>query len=285
MQLLILFLVITSVLSYTAVKYILEPLQIKNKKLANNDYNQYTLEPLQIKNKKVLKDEYTLEPLQIKNKKVSKKEYALEPLQMKYKKLLKNKYPIVICTGPAGSGKTMIACMEAIYLLKEEKIKKIVITRPIVAVEEDLGFLPGTLEEKTHPYMIPIYDYFMEHYTKDQINILIKTGKLEIAPLAFMRGRTFKDCYILADEMQNSSKNQMKMLLTRIGENCKLIITGDLQQNDLEEENGLKGFIELLEKKYPTTDNQQENGFANIKLDFSCIKRHEIIQKVLNIYE
>ena len=209
----------------------------------------------------------------------------LNTLQLQYKTFLEGPSKIILCTGPAGTGKTMLACYEAIRQLKEQNINKIIITRPLVSVEENLGFLPGTIEEKTYPFMIPVYDYFMEYYSKDQIATLIKNGKLEIAPLAFMRGRTFKDTYVLADEMQNSSKNQMQMLLTRLGSNSKLVITGDLDQNDILEENGLKNFIELLEKYYPSEDERFYNGFAYCKLDNSCIKRNKIIEKVLNIYK
>jgi phosphate starvation-inducible PhoH-like protein len=145
-----------------------------------------------------------------------------------YKNTLQNsKIPIVIVTGPAGTGKTMIACNEAIVSLKEKKINKIIITRPLVTVEENIGYLPGTIEEKLYPFMVPIYDYFLEYYTKEQVNTLINNGRLEIAPLAFMRGRTFSNTFVIADEMQNSSPNQFKMLLTRMGENSKLVITGD----------------------------------------------------------
>jgi phosphate starvation-inducible PhoH-like protein len=212
--------------------------------------------------------------------------YILNNLQLKYKSLLNNdKTPIVLCTGPAGTGKTMISCNVAIEKLKSKLINKIIITRPTITVEENIGYLPGTLEDKLYPFMIPIYDYFLEYYTKDQINTLISNGRLEVAPLAFMRGRTFENSFIIADEMQNSSKNQFKMLLTRIGLNSKLIITGDLDQNDLGTNNGLNDFIELLNIKHPIIEDRYKLGIEHINFDKSCIQRHEIIDKILNIYD
>jgi len=213
--------------------------------------------------------------------------YVLNELQTKYKLALEDyKIPIVLCTGPAGSGKTMIACHEAVKSLKSKKINKIIITRPTVTVEENLGFLPGSLEDKLYPFMIPIYEYFQDFYTQEQITSLIHNGRLEIAPLAFMRGRTFSNCFVIADEMQNSSPNQFKMILTRLGENSKLVITGDLQQNDIGVNNGLNDFIKLLNKKYGTSNDIRSNdGFEHIIFDSSCIKRHEIIERILEMYE
>lgn len=210
----------------------------------------------------------------------------LTEMQEKYKNSLHNpSFPVVLCTGPAGTGKTMIACKEAISLLRSKKINKIVITRPTITVEENIGFLPGDIEDKLYPFMIPIYDYFLEYFTKEQIHSLINNGRLEIAPLAFMRGRTFSDAIIIADEMQNSSPNQFKMLLTRIGENSKLIVTGDLQQNDLGKTNGLQNFLELLDKKYKNDESKNYGGFEHIKFDNYDIKRSAIISRILDLYE
>jgi len=210
--------------------------------------------------------------------------------QLKLQNYIQNsKIDIVICTGAAGTGKTMIACQEAIKMLKYAEINKIVITRPTVTVEENLGYLPGTMEDKIYPFLIPIYDYFLEHYTKENLMTLIRNGKLEVSPLAYMRGRTFKDTFIIADEMQNTTPNQMKMLLTRIGQNSKMIITGDLEQNDLNTYNGLQNIVDLLENKYKQYDHKDyqmfKDGFAYINLDNSCIERHKIIEKVIDLYK
>jgi phosphate starvation-inducible PhoH-like protein len=139
---------------------------------------------------------------------------------------------IVFATGPAGTGKTFISTLAGIRELKNNKIDKFVVTRPAVSVDEQHGFLPGTLQEKMAPWTRPIMDCFEEYYTPDQIEFMLGDNKVEIAPLAYMRGRTFKNSYIIADEMQNATDNQMKMLLTRIGEGSKLIVTGDLAQHE-----------------------------------------------------
>ena len=156
---------------------------------------------------------------------------------------------IVFAVGPAGTGKTLISTLAGIRAIKQNKIDKFVVTRPAVSVDEQHGFLPGTLMEKMAPWTRPIFDVFEEYYTPDQIEFMINDNKIEIAPLAYMRGRTFKNSYIIADEMQNATDNQMKMLLTRIGDNSKLIVTGDLAQHERGyESNGLKCFIERLTK-------------------------------------
>ena len=211
--------------------------------------------------------------------------YILSGKQLKYQQLMKD-CSIVICNGDAGTGKTMLACHEGIRQLKEKQIEKLVITRPTSTVDgENLGFLPGNLEEKMHPFILPIYDYFLEFYTKDGIASLINTGKLEIAPLCFMRGRTFKNSFLICDEMQNASKNQMKMLLTRIGDKSKLIITGDVKQSDIGLENGLTHLLSLLETKYHEPFKMYKDGFGVVQLDTSCIQRHPIIKSVLELYE
>jgi phosphate starvation-inducible PhoH-like protein len=207
------------------------------------------------------------------------------PKQLKFQSLIQDKnLPIVFGLGPPGTGKTMIACNEAIKQLKEQQINKIIITRPAITVEENLGFLPGTMETKMKPFMIPIYDYFLDYYSMDNIQSLINNNKLEISPLCFMRGRTFKNCIIIADEMQNSSKNQMKMLLTRIGPNSKLLITGDLEQSDIID-NGLKNIVDLMDKKYTEKYKLFNDGIGIVNLDKSCIQRHQVIEKVLDLYE
>ena len=197
-----------------------------------------------------------------------------------------NTVSIVVSVGPAGTGKTMFACIKAIELLKIGQIKKIIITRPIVAVEEEeLGFLPGNLVKKMDPWTRPIMDIFMEHYSKTEIDNMIYTNTIEISPLAYMRGRTFKNAIIIADEMQNSSPNQMLMLATRIGLNSKLVITGDLKQTDRTiENNGLYDFINKVKiyKKYNNDNNT--NNIEIIEFEKEDIERSKIVQNVINIY-
>ena len=139
-----------------------------------------------------------------------------------------DKNDILFAIGPAGTGKTMLAVQHGIKLFQEGIVDKIVVTRPAVSVDEDLGFLPGTLEEKMAPWTRPIFDVLREYFNAKEIEGMISEGIIEIAPLAYMRGRTFKDAYIIADEMQNATPNQMKMLLTRLGENSEMVVNSAL---------------------------------------------------------
>jgi len=186
---------------------------------------------------------------------------------------------IIFGIGPAGTGKTMMATLFAIRCLQEGIIKKIVITRPTVSVEEDIGFLPGTLEQKLAPWLLPITDVFEMFYSPPEVGRMIEMGIIHIAPLGFMRGRTFADSIVLGDEMQNCSADQMKMLLTRIGEGSKLIITGDLNQYDRGfKDNGMRDFLERLEKR--PCENIEVIRFDNVD-----IQRHPIIEHILDIYQ
>jgi len=199
--------------------------------------------------------------------------------QIKYVDYLNdNSNKIIISVGPAGTGKTLFSCQKAISQLKNEEINRIIITRPLVTVEEELGFLPGNIVSKMDPWTKPIFDIFMEYYSKQDIDLMVSNGKIEICPLAFMRGRTFKNSFILADEMQNSSPNQMKMLLTRIGVNSRLVITGDLKQTDIKGENGLNDFVSKT-KAFNGTDLIKIINFEN-----EDIERSEIVQKIIEIY-
>ena len=201
--------------------------------------------------------------------------------QENYMKFLNNdETKIVISTGPAGCGKTLFACQKAITDLKTEKINKIIITRPVVSVDEEIGFLPGNIIKKMDPWTKPIFDIFLDFCSKSELDIMLLNGKIEICPLAFMRGRTFKHAFIIADEMQNSSPNQMKMLATRLGDNCRMVITGDLQQTDMLKENGLYDFVNKLEKYNETSEIIQL-----IKLDNDDIERSAIVKKVIEIYD
>lgn len=184
---------------------------------------------------------------------------------------------IVFAVGPAGTGKTMMAVTHGIKLLQEGVIEKIVITRPAVSVDEDLGFLPGTLNEKMQPWCRPIFDVFHEYYDQKTIEEYLYEGIIEIAPLSFMRGRSFKHAYIIADEAQLATTNQIKMLLTRIGEGCKMVVTGDLAQSDRGNDNGLRDFLHRVEGY-----NCQHIDIAYF--DHKDIERHRAVKEVLSIY-
>ena len=199
--------------------------------------------------------------------------------QESYVELLKNPNKhIVFAVGPAGTGKTMLAVQMAIKCFKEGSVKKIVITRPAVSVDEDHGFLPGTLNQKMEPWTRPIMDTFEEYYHPRDIKQMIEDNVIEIAPLAMMRGRTFKQSFIIADEVQNTTPSQMKMLLTRIGEGSRMAVTGDLQQADRPNENGLLEFHNLV-KKYGETDMI---GIAYFTA--KDVERHPVVKEVLSIY-
>lgn len=183
--------------------------------------------------------------------------------QKRYLGALQNeRNSIVIATGPAGSGKTSVACDYA----KESTFRRIIITKPAVSVDEEHGFLPGTLEKKMEPWILSV---------KDQMGG--SRAKLEVAPLSHMRGRTFEDCLIIADECQNATPNQMKMLLTRIGQGSKMIVTGDVDQTDLTlTPSGLTDFLNKLP--------QMTKHIEHVQLDNSDIRRHPAVREVLNIY-
>jgi len=201
------------------------------------------------------------------------------PNQEEYLNYLNNDInKIIVSTGPAGTGKTLLACQKAITQMKSEDIDKIIITRPVVTIEEDIGFLPGNIIKKMDPWTKPIFDIFLEYYSKTELDFLLNNGKIEVCPLVFMRGRTFKNSFIIADEMQNSSPNQMKMLVTRLGINSRMVITGDLNQTDIIKENGLYDFIFKVEN-YNNTEM-----IKIIKFDNNDIERSEIVKKVIEIY-
>lgn len=184
---------------------------------------------------------------------------------------------IVFAIGPAGTGKTIMAVMHGIKLLQEGVIEKIIVTRPAVSVDEDLGFLPGTLNEKMAPWTRPIFDVLGEYYDQKTIEHFLYEGIIEISPLAYMRGRTFHHAYIIADECQNTTASQMKMLLTRIGEGSKMVITGDLAQADRLKDNGLIDFVQRLE-------DRQYQHIEIARFDYKDIERHAAVKEILEIY-
>lgn len=181
--------------------------------------------------------------------------------------------------GPAGSGKTLFACNAAVHELKNGLVDHIIITRPLISVDEELGYLPGSLESKMDPWTRPIFDILREFYSGTQIRSMCQNGVIQISPLAFMRGRTFKRSFIIADEMQNSSPNQMKMMLTRLGEKSRMVITGDLKQSDRAGVNGLEDFIGKL-KLF-----QDESSIKFIELENVDIQRSTTVSRILEIYD
>ena len=196
---------------------------------------------------------------------------------------------IIIAVGPAGTGKTLLACNQAMQEFKKGFINKIIITRPVVPVEEEeIGFLPGNINKKMDPWMRPIFDIFNDYYNNKELENMLYNNIIEISPLAFMRGRTFKNAYIIADEMQNSSPNQMKMLTTRIGDGSKMIITGDLKQSDKGEHSGLSDLINKY-KKYNyhllMNGNDTNIGIKINEFKNEDIERSTIVNKILNIYD
>jgi len=184
---------------------------------------------------------------------------------------------IVFAIGPAGTGKSLLAVQHGIKLLQHGEIEKIVVTRPAVSVDEELGFLPGTLVEKMAPWVRPIFDVFAEYYLPAEVEAMMEAGVIEISPLAYMRGRTFKNAYIVADELQGSTPNQMKMLLTRIGDHSKMVVTGDLAQADRSNNNGLFDFIQKVSKF--NTDR-----ISIVEFTTKDIERHPVVAEILKIY-
>ena len=154
----------------------------------------------------------------------------------------------VFILGPAGTGKTYVTATYAADLYTTKEIDKIVITRPHIAVGKDVGYLPGTLEEKTYPWALPVLDVLQKHLGKGAVETGIKNGNIEMAPLALMRGRSFEDAFIIVDETQNITTHELKMLLTRVGEGSTIVLNGDIQQSDLKEADGLSKVIHLAKK-------------------------------------
>lgn len=200
--------------------------------------------------------------------------------QETYVEMLKNpKKFIVFAIGPAGTGKTMLAVQMAIKLYKEGVIGKIIVTRPAVSVDEEHGFLPGTLNQKMEPWTKPIFDVFEEYYHPKEIAAMLEDGVIEISPLAMMRGRTFKNAFIIADECQNTTASQMKMLLTRIGDGSRMVVTGDLNQADRPRENGLLEFCSLYGQ------GGDYRMIAMAKFGTRDVERHPVVKEVLSIYK
>ena len=197
--------------------------------------------------------------------------------QSEYIKALKEN-DIIMSLGPAGTGKSFLAVSVAITLLMEKKIDRVILSRPAVEAGEKLGFLPGDMKEKVDPYLRPLYDALYELFGADKIDKKIETGEIEIAPLAFMRGRTLKNCFAILDEAQNATETQIKMFLTRIGENSKLVVNGDPSQVDLIN----KSHSGLIKSRNILKDLKE---IKIIEFDHNDVVRHPLVSKIIRAYQ
>jgi len=187
---------------------------------------------------------------------------------------------IVFATGPAGTGKTMLAMLAGIKAYKEGQVSKLILTRPAVGVDDERhGFLPGNINAKMEPWTKPLFDVIQEYYSPREVARMLEEQAIEISPLAFMRGRTFKGSWVVADEMQNATPGQIKMLLTRLGEGSKIVVTGDTRQADRSDaDNGLLDFKGLVERY------QQSRYVAGVEFERKDIARHPAVKEILDIY-
>ena len=189
-----------------------------------------------------------------------------------------NKSELTFGVGPAGTGKTFLPVVHAVELLEKEEVSKIILSRPAVEAGEKLGFLPGDLKDKVDPYLRPLYDALYELFGADKIDKKIESGEIEIAPLAFMRGRTLKNCFAILDEAQNATETQIKMFLTRIGENSKLVVNGDPSQIDLinKSQSGLTKSKNIL---------KDLSEIKIIEFDHNDVVRHPLVSKIIQAYQ
>lgn len=196
--------------------------------------------------------------------------------QRRYIDLLASRVPIVIGSGPAGTGKTLLACHEASRALVSRQVERIILTRPAVSVDEQHGHLPGNLEQKMEPWTRPMFDALYRWYTPKKVRDMVYDQQIEICPLAYMRGRTFDRSWVIGDEMQNSTPSQMKMLLTRLGEGSNMVVIGDPNQHDRGfEENGLSNLISKL---------KDSENIKHILFTDDDVIRSAVIKEVLKIY-
>lgn len=197
--------------------------------------------------------------------------------QQQYIKALR-KRDLTFCTGPAGTGKTFLAAMVAVKALMNEEYEKLILTRPAVEAGERLGFLPGDLQEKVNPYLRPLYDALHELIDPERIPSMMERGIIEVAPLAYMRGRTLSNAFVILDEAQNTTPAQMKMVLTRLGFNSRMVVTGDVTQSDLPayQKSGLAMATKVLSKV---------DGIAFCELTKADVVRHQLVQRIVEAYE
>jgi len=206
-----------------------------------------------------------------------KRIYARSPNQAHYMRVISD-HEMVFATGPAGTGKTYLAVCAAAAMLTAGRVDRIVLSRPAVEAGERLGFLPGDMREKVDPYMQPLYDALYDALPAEQVVKRLETGEIEVAPLAFMRGRTLSNAYVILDEAQNTTPVQMKMALTRIGENSRMVVTGDLTQVDLPggQRSGLADALETL---------ADVKGIEFIHFNQADVVRHELVTRIIQAYD
>ena len=245
----------------------------KGKTISQRDV-LYTLKLLETENVKAMEDLYSIKIARTISGKII---YPKTLGQKEYYYALKNN-DVVFGIGPAGTGKTYLAVVYAINALKTNEVKKIILTRPAVEAGENLGFLPGDLKEKVDPYLRPLYDAMYDMLGVEQVERLIEKGIIEIAPLAYMRGRTLDDAYVILDEAQNTTDNQMKMFLTRLGLNSKMIITGDVTQIDLPRGN-MSGLIKAMHIL------KGVKGIRFVYMSAIDVVRHPVVQRIIERYE
>mgnify|MGYP003328646573 FL=1 len=198
--------------------------------------------------------------------------------QKRYLDLLTSRVPVVVGTGPAGTGKTMLACNAASRALVTGRVERLILTRPAVSVDEQHGYLPGSLDDKMEPWTRPLFDSLYRFITPKKVRDMMYDRQIEICPLAYMRGRTFDNAWIIGDEMQNSTPSQMKMLLTRIGEESKMVVVGDMDQHERGfEQNGLRDLVQRLE------DDLED--IVQVKFTESDVVRNEVIKQILKMYK
>ena len=255
-----------------AIEYLIERFKL-DKKIDKNDI-------VASLNKDMIEDMKNQSPVQPLEEVIKTPKRSVIPRSKKQKEYVKalKTNQIIMSLGPAGTGKTYLAVAAALSMLLEKKVERIILSRPAVEAGEKLGFLPGDMKEKIDPYLRPLYDSLHDMFDYDKIQRKIESGEIEIAPLAFMRGRTLKNCFAILDEAQNATQTQIKMFLTRIGENSKLVVNGDPSQIDLlnkshsglvQSQNILKGIKEI----------------AVINFDHQDVMRHPLVTKIVEAYQ
>lgn len=224
--------------------------------------------------------EYKTEHVKLDGIQVSKRGKKIKPRTLNQAEYIKDMLnnDLVFAVGPAGTGKTFLAVGLAMHLLHTGRVKKVILTRPVVEAGENLGFLPGTLEEKINPYLKPLFDAINDMLSPEEIRYYMDNQIIELAPLAYMRGRTLSNAFVILDEAQNTTVTQMKMFLTRLGEHSKMVVTGDITQIDLPygKVSGLKQAIEIFE---------DIDGIRFIQFEKQDVVRHGLVQKIIEIYE